>query len=115
MMIYPCPKCGRFGMAWDGRAKVFMCHWMTTCGHVIRTPGWKTEPPANVAYSLIQSPGPRCIVKGCTNRQGEGTGTFVGELCEPCHEMLVAGKIGPTSSFLGDMAKELEEAKKTHG
>jgi len=32
---YWCPECGRHGMAWDGRAKVLMCHYWS-CSHVIR-------------------------------------------------------------------------------
>jgi hypothetical protein len=110
MAIYTCPKCGKWAMAWDGRAKVFMCYYMETCGHVVRAPGWRTEPPAHVVFGLLRGEyPPKCIVHGCVNRQGEGT--FIGELCLPCHEMLVTGKIGPTTSFLGDMAKELSNAR----
>lgn len=29
-----CPKCGRFGMSWDARAKVIMCLYIG-CQHVI--------------------------------------------------------------------------------
>ena len=25
---YHCPKCERHGFAWDGRAKIWMCHWV---------------------------------------------------------------------------------------
>ncbi len=30
--IYLCPICSKFGFAWDGRAKVWMCHW-PSCSH----------------------------------------------------------------------------------
>jgi hypothetical protein len=72
-MIYTCPKCGMWAMAWDGRAKVFMCHYVETCGHVVRAPGWRTEPPADVASSLIRGSGfgKKCIVQGCVNHMGE--------------------------------------------
>lgn len=42
-----------------------------------------------------------CIVHGCQNRTDQGT--FVGDLCRPCHDYLASGKIGPTTSFLGGM------------
>lgn len=35
MASYQCPKCNRYGVVWDGRAKVLMCHY-NTCSHVIR-------------------------------------------------------------------------------
>ena len=35
--VYMCPKCNRYGFAWDARAKVLMCHW-SGCSHVIRVP-----------------------------------------------------------------------------
>lgn len=49
----------------------------------------------------------KCIVKGCTNYNDEGG--FIGQLCGPCHEMLVTGKIKPTNSFLKDYSKKLPE------
>lgn len=30
--VYNCPICGRHVFAWDGRAKVWMCHWQS-CSH----------------------------------------------------------------------------------
>ena len=44
----------------------------------------------------------KCIVHGCENRKGEGT--FVGELCSPCHTMLTTGRIGPGSTFIHKIA-----------
>ena len=34
-MTFICPKCKRYGMEWDGRAKVLICYY-NTCNHVIR-------------------------------------------------------------------------------
>lgn len=34
-MTYRCPQCGRYGMEWDGRAKVLTCYY-NTCRHVVR-------------------------------------------------------------------------------
>jgi hypothetical protein len=45
-----------------------------------------------------------CIVHGCLNRTDQGT--FVGDLCKPCHDYLASGKIGPTTSFLGVLTRE---------
>jgi len=42
-MLYKCPKCGRFGMEWDGRAKVLICYY-NTCKHVIRIRNQKAIP-----------------------------------------------------------------------
>lgn len=33
--VFVCPKCNRYGMAWDGRAKVLLCYY-GSCNHVIR-------------------------------------------------------------------------------
>ena len=27
--VYTCPKCDKHGFAWDGRAKVWMCHYVS--------------------------------------------------------------------------------------
>jgi len=34
-MTFICPKCKRYGMEWDGRAKVLICYY-NTCNHAIR-------------------------------------------------------------------------------
>ena len=46
-----------------------------------------------------------CIVSGCKNKRDQGR--FVNDLCAPCYEYLRDGKIGHTTSFLG----ELEECR----
>ena len=43
MANYQCPKCDRYGMDWDGRAKVLMCYY-TTCSYVIRMQGYNGIP-----------------------------------------------------------------------
>lgn len=52
----------------------------------------------------------KCIVFGCNNRTDEGR--FVGKLCKPCYEYITTGKIGPTTSFLGDMKKRIDFLEK---
>ena len=42
-MIYECPRCKRYGMEWDGRGKILMCHF-SSCNHVIRIPDQKSVP-----------------------------------------------------------------------
>lgn len=54
--------------------------------------------------------GRRCIVKGCQNTSAQGK--FVGDLCKSCHDYLVSGKIGVTSSFLGEL-KQVSPAPPT--
>jgi hypothetical protein len=39
--------------------------------------------------------GARCVVKGCANRSDQGT--FVGDICSPCHLFLMTGR-GTTSA-----------------
>lgn len=43
-MRYRCPKCKRYGMQWDARAKVLMCYY-NTCNYVIRM-GSRTSIPS---------------------------------------------------------------------
>jgi hypothetical protein len=34
-MTFICPKCGRYGMEWEARAKILICcYW--DCNHIIR-------------------------------------------------------------------------------
>ena len=37
-MVYECPKCGKYGIAWDARGKVLMCYYIG-CNYVVRMPG----------------------------------------------------------------------------
>ena len=39
----------------------------------------------------------KCIVKGCSNHQGEGK--FVDTLCAPCHTMLTQGNKMPSDAW----------------
>lgn len=51
-MTYKCPKCGRYGMEWDGRAKILLCYY-TNCNHVIRM-GCKKEPSKEEIMQAIE-------------------------------------------------------------
>jgi len=51
----------------------------------------------------------KCIVSGCSNHTG--VGRFVGSLCAPCHKYITTGKIGPTDSFLGVLARDNERMR----
>ena len=42
-MEYQCPKCGRYGMEWDGRAKVLICYFKN-CNHIIHIENQKEIP-----------------------------------------------------------------------
>jgi hypothetical protein len=53
-----------------------------------------------------------CIVSGCSNHTDQGE--FVGELCRPCRDYLVAGEIGPTESFLGELAEAVRTLAKIY-
>jgi len=51
-MVYCCPNCDRYGMEWDGRAKVLMCHYHT-CRHVIRMVNQKSIPsPERISTAI---------------------------------------------------------------
>jgi len=52
----------------------------------------------------------KCIVKGCENYHGQGT--FIGDLCAPCHEMITTGIIHHCNiTFIGDMARKYKRDK----
>ena len=57
----------------------------------------------------------KCIVKGCSNHQGEGK--FVDTLCSPCHTMLTQGKKMPSEAWfakpwVGLTGDEIEDLPK---
>jgi len=52
-MMYQCPICGRYGMEWDGRAKVLLCHY-NTCNHVIRIENQKKIPDSETILEVIK-------------------------------------------------------------
>lgn len=41
--------------------------------------------------------GPKCVVHGCTNRQGQGG--FTGDICSPCYATIVTGVIKPSGAW----------------
>jgi len=51
-MTYYCPKCNRYGMEWDGRARVLMCYY-NSCNHVVRIENQKGIPsPEKVSEAI---------------------------------------------------------------
>ena len=53
-----------------------------------------------------------CVVKGCTNARHQGS--FVGDLCSPCHNIITTGNPGYTVGVLKvfqqyELLKELIE------
>ncbi|MCR4302275.1 MAG: hypothetical protein NUV51_11730 [Sulfuricaulis sp.] len=66
--------------------------------------GW--TPPKPIAANV------KCVVKGCANWRGEGR--FVGDICAPCHHMIVTGNGAYSNTFIGDLyqkAAQLERFK----
>ncbi len=50
----------------------------------------------------------KCIIFGCTNEKHQGT--FVGDICAPCYEMITKGNLNqPSNNFI---YKLIEENKK---
>lgn len=49
----------------------------------------------------------KCSVKGCANESHQGV--FVGDVCKPCHTMIVTGKAVPTKADLFDIAERRSE------
>lgn len=50
-----------------------------------------------------------CLVLGCTNKKHQGS--FVGDLCWPCYNMLTTGKLGCGKTYFHEMAKQIERLK----
>ena len=50
--MYQCPKRNRYGMEWDGRAKVLLCYY-SNCNHVIRMKNQKKVPSVEVVLDII--------------------------------------------------------------
>jgi hypothetical protein len=49
-----------------------------------------------------------CLTKGCSNRSDQGT--FIGDLCSPCHEAITTGNPGKYSlSWFSEMNRKLEK------
>lgn len=56
--------------------------------------------------------GPKCLVAGCNNRFGEGV--FHGELCAPCHRMLITGHVSDIgTTFVHGIAGTLARQNRT--
>lgn len=61
-MTYQCPKCVRYGMEWDGRAKVLLCYY-NTCNHVIRIENQKSVPNSKTILEAIKRDSRRKVTK----------------------------------------------------
>jgi hypothetical protein len=46
----------------------------------------------------------RCLVMGCENKTDQGR--FVGDLCAPCHQMLITGVAAYGNTFVHKLAEE---------
>ncbi|KKN02471.1 hypothetical protein LCGC14_1117480 [marine sediment metagenome] len=56
-MTYQCPKCSRYGMEWDGRAKVILCYY-NNCNYVIRIENQKDVPSKEIILKAINNDNP---------------------------------------------------------
>jgi len=52
-MRYRCPRCGRYGMQWDARAKLLLCYY-SSCNYVIRMGKQKGIPKPEEISSAIE-------------------------------------------------------------
>ena len=48
----------------------------------------------------------KCIILGCTNHKLQGR--FIGNLCGPCHDMLVSGEPKFGQTFVHEMRERVE-------
>lgn len=56
----------------------------------------------------------KCIVFGCTNKKHQGT--FVGDICLPCYEIITTGNLEqPSNNFIHALAQENKELKRNIG
>jgi hypothetical protein len=53
-MTYQCSSCGRYGMEWDGRAKILICCY-NECNHVIRIENQKDIPSDEKILEAIRN------------------------------------------------------------
>lgn len=52
--MYECPKCNRYGMEWDGRAKVLVCYY-NTCNYIIHIQNQKDMPTPDTLSAAIEA------------------------------------------------------------
>lgn len=69
-MTYQCPKCNKYGMEWDGRAKVLMCYY-NSCNHVIRIENQKHIPSPEKISEAIEKDAKRMLNNVHTNTPGQ--------------------------------------------
>jgi len=49
----------------------------------------------------------KCIVHGCQNHKHQGS--FVGDICTPCYEMITTGKIENHHNFIAELNKKFND------
>lgn len=65
----------------------------------------KAKHCCEAALELLEAPPvKKCLVKGCENHSNQGT--FIGDLCAPCHHYLTSDEVGPTNSLLGSFPNQ---------
>lgn len=52
-MTFMCPKCSRYGMEWDGRAKALVCYY-STCNQVIPLKNGRPIPTPGEIENVIR-------------------------------------------------------------
>ena len=53
----------------------------------------------------------KCIVFGCTNEKHQGT--FVGDICTPCYEIITKGNLNqPSTNFIYQLIEENKKLRK---
>ena len=53
----------------------------------------------------------KCIVHNCPNHKHEGS--FIGDLCAPCHTMITSGEIKYGKTFVHEIRDRIEELEAT--
>ena len=53
-MDYLCPNCGKYGIYWDGRAKVLICPWRN-CNYIIRIKNYNKTPTVDQIKKALVS------------------------------------------------------------
>ena len=51
-----------------------------------------------------------CIVFGCHNSKDQEN--FVGDICVPCYETIVTGKVNRTHTFMGEMQRKIDDLQR---
>jgi hypothetical protein len=55
----------------------------------------------------------KCLVFGCENHSNQGT--FIGDLCAPCHRLITTGEVNYGHDFITTAIKERDAAHQLIG